>query len=256
MKINAHGQEFKSHYTAQPSPKRARSSRMFAIPLILALASAALVGAASAQTSPVEPVCAEKGKNVQCTEFGSISMDAQHDIRGEPITVTADINLDTGYAHQGARWVMFSIRNVTDDGNSPVTIDVKGFSTPNGDIIVTRTDQVKASEVNLWVDVLDLPIGKPISLELRVGATERGAFALETLVLAFDRGYAPISDQDGNDASLFSFTLLGVNKETKSTAGDDVDSLADGRKLPSIGIVTSLVVLTFALAVMLRRQRR
>lgn len=256
MKIKAHSPKNETRSTVQPNPKRAWTSRIFALTMIFALAAMPLAGTAFAQDSSAESSCTEKGKNVQCTEFGSISMDTQRDIRGDPITVTANIHLNTGYADQGARWIMFSVRNVTDAGTSPVTIGVNGFSTPDGDIIVTRTEQNKASEVNLWVDVLDLPIDKPISLALNVGATERGAFSLETLVLAFDRGYAPITTQNGAEASLFSFSLLGVNEETKTTADGNNDSFTEGNKLPSVGIVSVLSVVVFACAVMLRRQRR
>lgn len=201
-----------------------------------------------------ESACAENGMNVQCTTFGTIKMESRRDIRGDAIDVTAQIQLNTAYGDQGARWVMFSVRNSTDDGPSPISIGLTKFSTSSGDVVTTRVEQVKPSELNLWVDVLDLPIGMPISLDLKVGSSERGAFALETLVLAFDRGYAPVQDSYGQDASLFSFTLLGVNKETASAAGD-VDTLSDGKKLPAPGLIAVLGVLAIvAGAVVIRRR--
>lgn len=198
--------------------------------------------------------CLENGMNVQCTDFGTIKMESRRDIRGEPIDVTAQIYLNTGYGNQGARWVMFSVRNTTDDGPSPITIGLNKFSTSSGDVVTTRVEQVKPSELNLWVDVLDLPLNMPISLDLRVGATERGAYSVETLVLAFDRGYAPVQDAYGNDASLFSFTLLGVNKETASTAGD-VDTLSEGNKLPAPGLLAVLGVMASVAAIVVLRRR-
>lgn len=208
---------------------------------------------AEPQAYNASPTCLEAGMNVQCTEFGSIKMDSRRDVRGDPIDLTAYIQLNTAYGDRGARWIMFSMRNATEDGPSPVTIGLTSFSTSSGDIVTTRVEQVKPSELNLWVDVLDLPVASPISLQMKVGSTQRGAFALETLVLAFDRGYAPIQDAQGNDSSLFSFTLLGVNKETGSTAGDG-GSFTDGKKLPGLESIAALTVLALGAAWMLRRR--
>lgn len=228
---------------------------------LLAIAAAGTVAAqdpsstdAGPSMAASSPGCAEIGMNMQCTAFGTIKMDARRDIRGSPIDVAAQIQLNTSHSDRGARWIMFSVRNVTDEGPSPVTIAVIRMSTASGDVVTTRVEQTKAAEVNLWVDVLDLPLGVPISLELNVGATQRGAFALETLVMAFDRGYAPIKDGFGNDASLFSFTLLGVNQESRSTAGDEGDSIVDGKKLPAPGLVAGIVVLGVLAAVGQRRR--
>ena len=217
---------------------------------MLIFVGAAVAGGATAQSSGT---CQETGKNVQCTQFGTIAMDTRADIRGDPIQVAAEIWLNTDYADRGARWVMFSVRNTTEEGASPVTIGLTKFSTIHGDVITTRVEQPKPSELNLWVDVLDLPTATTISLELRIGATERGAYSLETLVLAFDRGYAPVKDNQGNDASLFSHTFLGVNKETQTTAGDD-GSFSAGNKLPSPGPLLVLVILSVAALVVLRRR--
>lgn len=195
--------------------------------------------------------------NVQCTEFGAIKMQSRGDVKGEPLDIAATIILNTGYADQGARWVMFSARNVTEDTDSPVTIAVTRFGTDNGDIVTTRVQQDKASEVDLWVDVLDLPVGVPITLAMHIGVTERGAYSLEVLVLAFDRGYAPVKDAYGNDASLFSFTLLGVNKETSSTFGDGGgDGLVHGKKLPGLEFVATVAsVAALGLALAWRRRK-
>ena len=203
--------------------------------------------------SDVTPECAVSGMNSQCTEFGTIRMDARRDIRGDPIDVTVQIELNTAYSDRGARWLMFSVRNVTTEGPSPVTIGLVKFSTSFGDIVTTRVEQPKPSELNLWVDALDQPIATPISLEVRIGATERGAFSLETLVLAFDRGYAPVQDDQGNDASLFSFTVLGVNKETPVTAAGDGSLLSKGNKLPALAALPAVGVLAVAAWILRRR---
>lgn len=230
-------------------PGRSKATTILGSAGVLTFLLLAFAPVATAQGS-----CAENGMNVQCTTFGTIKMESRRDIRGDPIDVTAQIHLDTGYANQGARWVMFSVRNQTDDGPSPISIGLTKFSTASGDVVTTRVEQVKPSELNLWVDVLDLPVDKTISLELKVGSSERGAFSLETLVLAFDRGYAPVQDAYGNDASLFSFTLLGVNKETPSAAGD-VDTLSDGKKLPAPGLIAVLGVLAIVASIVVIRRR-
>ena len=196
--------------------------------------------------------CGDPGMNGQCTEFGSIAMESQRDIRGEPIDLTVSFTLDTAYADQGSRWLLVSVRNVEADGSNPVTIEMVRFASAYGDDLTTRVEQPHANELNLWVETLDTPVGTPVTLDLRVGATERGAFRLETLVMAFDRGYAPIRDSDGNDASLFSFTLLGVNDETQAQSGDK-GSLLRGNKIPGLEATAALGALVGA-ALLLRRR--
>lgn len=237
-----------------PDPTTARrpvrAARRTAV-VLLALGMAALLALspAGAQGS-----CAVPERNAQCTEFGTIAMDSQRDIRGEPIDIAADITLNTAYEDQGARWLLFSVRNVEADGSNPVTIELNGFSSAYGEIVTTRVDHDTANELDLWVDVLDTPVGIPIDLDVKVGATERGAFRLETLVMAFDRGYAPLKDAAGNDASLFSFTLLGVNEETGSISPGG-DSLSDGKKLPALGLVPLLAAVAAAVVLFGRRLR-
>jgi hypothetical protein len=221
-----------------------------AVALGFALGLAALL--ASPQVAAQDNGCSMAGRNAQCTAFGTVSMESQRDIRGDPIDVSIPIELSTAYADQGTRWLLFSVRNVTSDGSNPVTIQLTKFSTDSGDVVTTRVEQRTPNELNLWVDILDTPVQKPITLDVQVGSTERGAFRLETLVMAFDRGYSPIKDSDGNDASLFSFTLLGVNKET---GGMQVNggSLSDGHKLPGLEALPILAALGAA-AVLARRR--
>lgn len=228
---------------APPTTGRPHARRATVLAACLLLA---VLPAASAQT------CGEPGMNGQCTEFGSISMEGQRDIRGEVIDLTVSFTLNTAYADQGSRWLLVSVRNVEADGSNPVTIDLVRFASAYGDILTTRVEQPSPSELNLWVETLDTPVGTPIVLDLRVGATQRGAFQLETLVMAFDRGYAPMRDSVGNDASLFSFTLLGVNEETQAVSSDK-GSLLRGNKVPGLEASALLAVLA-ACALALRRR--
>ena len=219
-------------------PARARTFPLRAGALA-ALALAALL--AIAQPAWAQD-CMQPAKNMQCTDFGAIVMDTQRDIRGTPIDVAVTTTLNTAYADQGARWLLFSVRNVEPDGSNPVTISLTRFSTEFGDVVTTRVEHPSPSELNLWVDVLDTPVGTPITIEMQVGATQRGAFRLETLVMPFDRGYAPLKDPAGADMSLFSFTLLGVNEETPGAAADG-ESVVQGRKMPGWEIVPVTVAL-------------
>lgn len=218
---------------------------------------AALLGAslllALAPLAQAQDPCSSPGMNGQCTEFGAIAMEAQRDIRGEPIDLAASFTLATVYPEQGARWLLVSVRNVEADGSNPVTIDVVRFGSEHGEILTTRVERPGPNEVNLWAETLDVPVGSPITLDLRVGASERGAFRLETLVMAFDRGYAPVKDSLGNDASLFSYTLLGVNEETASVGGGDDGSLLSGNKVPGLGAGALFMALA-AVAVLARRR--
>ena len=230
----------------------------------LALALVALAGAVPAthaqdpgsqdpgsQTTdpPDAAACDEPGKNRQCTEFGSLAMDTQRDIRGQPIDLAATFTLATTYPEQGGRWLLVSVRSAEEDGSDPVTIDLVRFASGGSTIPAARIEQPDPSELNVWVETLDVPVGTPVDLDLRVGATERGAFQLETLVMAFDRGYAPMLDADGNEASLFSFTLLGVND---ATAGGGDGSLLRNMTpgLESIAAPGALL----AVALVLRRR--
>ena len=233
----------------QPSPSSRPLRRLRLRVLASAIAACALlalVPGAQAQT------CGQSGMNGQCTEFGSIAMESQRDIRGDAIGLTVTFTINTAYADQGSRWLLVSVRNVETDGSNPVTIEMTSFASAYGDILTTRVEQPSANELNLWVETLDTPVGTPITLDLSVGATERGAFQLETLVMAFDRGYAPVKDSAGNDASLFSFTLLGVNEETAAVSSDK-GSLLRGNKVPGLEAVAVIGALV-AVALVIKRR--
>lgn len=235
----------------RPTHDRLRA-RLAVGALALLLLFAAVAPASAGRTSrTADDECEEKDVNMQCNDFGVIRMDSRTDVRGKPVNVVTDITLDTAYQENGARWLMFSVRHIPESGSSPVTISLVRFETPHGEIITTEVERNGPNEINLWVDVLDTPVDIPIQLEVEVGATERGAFSLETLVLAFDRGYEPIVD-GGEEASLFSFTLLGVNKETPSTLSGEGKGIFDGKKTPGLAVP---VVLLVAVAVAVLRRR-
>lgn len=238
------------HTPTAPRP-RTRTRRRAALLMFASVAAVALVMA----TVPVSAQgrCEEPGQNMQCNDFGEIAMDTQRDIRGSVIDASAVVTLETSYFDQEARWIMFSVRNVTDDGGSPVTIALTSFSTPSGDVVTTRVEHPSPNELNLWVDTLDAPVGTPITIALQVGSTERGAFQLETLVMAFDRGYSPIINESGEPASLFSSTLLGVNKETGAVQSGG-GSILDGHKLPGLEMVAVIAALAVVAAVVHRRR--
>lgn len=190
----------------------------------------------------VDPAsCKKSGMNVQCNPLGTIAMASQKHIKGDPVAATITIQLDTNLADQEARYVLFSVRNVTDYQESPVILSLERFGTAAGEIVTMRVDHEDPNELNLWVNVLDLPVGVPITIDLQVGATDRGAYLLEALVMPFDRGYEPIMDSEGKDISLYSFTLLGVNEVTG-------DSFAQGGGGPLTRISTPGFEWTLALA--------
>jgi hypothetical protein len=226
--------------------------------LLLAATGAAAQDTTDTATDSATPAaadpsaCTQPGKNVQCNGFGSITMDSQATIKGEPATLTIDIWLNSNMADQGARWILFSVRNNTSDG-SPIAISLDKFATPNGDVVTTRVDHDKANEIDLWVDVLDTPVQTPITIQVQVGSSERGAYRLEALVLAFDRGYETLKGSDGTEASLFSSTLLGVNKETGALANAGGGSLLQGKKTPGL-LVPGVVALLACAAVVARRR--
>lgn len=238
-----------------PAPNRSRdlgslgrTTLVIALGLLMLLAPINVATASHEQPSEdtSSEDCQEDGVNVECNDFGQIRMPTTKDVKGSPVTLAAEITIEKTYEDQEARWFMFSIRNITADGDSPVTIDLQGFNTSSGDVVVTRTIQDSPSELNLWVDVLDIPVGERITLEVEVGATERGAFAIETLVIPFDRGYEPIKNETGADVSLYSSTLLAVNDETTTTTTEDEGSILDGNKVPGAAAGITVVLLAAA----------
>lgn len=247
-------------HRTNPRPERRPTSdrprlrlALGALGLFLVLLLTSVAPVAAAPKTPGEYDCEEDDKNKQCNDFGTISMDSRTDVRGKPVTVVTDIRLDTNYQDEGARWLLFSVRHTPEPGHdtSPVSINLKRFETPHGDIITTEVERSGPNEINLWVDVLDTPVDIPIQIEVEVGSSDRGAFSLETLVLPFDRGYEPIVD-DGMEASLFAFTMLSVNKETRSTLSGEGKGLLDGHKTPGLAVPAVLLV-AVAVAVLRRR---
>lgn len=203
-----------------------------------------------------EDSCGGSGTNGECNAFGSVFMDNRERVRGDPVDVDATITLNKSYEDQGARWILFSIRNITTQDESPVSIRLNTFSTDQGEVVTTRVDHEKPNELNLWVDVLDLPVNEPIELNVTVGVTEEGAYAIETLVLAFDRGYDPIKDASGENVGLFSYTLLGVNEATDPVDASGGDSPLGIRGAPGPTAAGAIGAIATVAAVCARRRRR
>lgn len=183
--------------------------------------------------------CEQEGKNTQCNALGSIAMETQTEILGEPILVHITTTVDDTHSQQGARYIMFSIRH--DATDSPVSLSLVSFETGKGEIFTERIDHPIPNEINVWVQVADIPEGKPIDIAVEVGSSDRGAFRLETLVMAFDRGYEPVSGTDGNEVTLFSFTMLGVNKESSNVASGSGTTLIDRVRVPGPGLPLTLL---------------
>lgn len=214
-----------------------------------------LLGLVALAGSSVAQDCRRNGVNSECNEFGQIHMDDRKNVEGEPVDVNTTITLNTNYEDRDARWIMFSVRNVTADGSSPISIRLNSFSTDEGEVVTTRVVHDDPNELNLWVDVLDLPVDEPIEIDVTVGVTERGAFSVETLVLAFDRGYDPIKNSSGKDASLFSYTLLGVNEATDPVSSSSTGSSLGIRGVPSLAVAGTVSTLGLAASLARRRQR-
>jgi len=217
---------------------------------VAVLGVVAVSGTASAQ----DRSCDASGRNIECNDLGRIAMDTRERVEGEPVDVNASITLDRSYEDQGARWIMFSVRNVTGD-DSPVSLRLNTFSTDQGEVVTTRVDHEDPNELNLWVDVLDLPVGEEITIDVTVGCTEEGAYAVETLVLVFDRGYDPIKNASGENVGLFSYTLLGVNEATEPIGASGGDSPLGIRGVPGATALSAIGAVTIAAAVKRGRKR-
>lgn len=213
---------------------------MIACVFAVAVLGLLISGSASAQDGN----CDASGKNIECNDLGRIEMDNREKVTGDPVDVNASITLDRNYEDQGARWIMFSIRNVTTEGPSPVSLRLNTFSTDEGEVVTTRVDHEDPNEINLWVDVLDLPVGEEITIDVTVGCTEEGAYAVETLVLVFDRGYDPVKNASGENVELFSYTLLGVNEATEelSAGGDSPLGIRDVPGASALATLGSIAV--------------
>ena len=193
--------------------------------------------------------CQEGGHNMQCSELGTIRMDSVREIKGSPIQVSAEITLNGNFKDHGARWFLFSVRNVTSDGTNPIMVQVDSFNADGAKVVTSKVEQ-KSYESDFWVDVEDVPVGKTIHIDMTIGASDAGAFQLETLVMAFDRGYTPVTDSTGAEASLFSFTLLGVKSTTGSVGAGP---LSKGYSVP--GLELPALVACLGAAILLARRK-
>ncbi|MCA1811086.1 MAG: hypothetical protein LC623_03630 [Halobacteriales archaeon] len=225
----------RSHRTLRLRPTGLRAA-------CLALAALLLLCAPAQAAEP----CSEGGRNVQCSELGSIRMDSVREIKGSPIQVAMEVTLNSNFKEHGARWFLFSVRNIT--GDNPVSLQVNGFTAGGAPVVTSKVEQ-KSYESDFWVDASDVPVGKTLRIDMTVGAAEAGAFQLEALVMAFDRGYAAVTDSTGHEASLFSFTLLGVKSPTPAVGAG---TLSKGYTVPSLQVPAAIAVLGLAAA--LRRR--
>ncbi|MCA1813288.1 MAG: hypothetical protein LC624_04970 [Halobacteriales archaeon] len=219
------------------------------------LAVLAVVAAPAAQAQ--DAGCQEAETNMQCNELGSIAMAAQGTINGAPLDITTRIVLERNYQDQNARSFLFSVRNVSSDGPSIATLEVTRFTTPTGDIAVSRTEHPTATEIDMWVDVLDVPVGQPIELTTHAGASDKGAYRLEVLVQPFDKDYHTFKDSLGSDASLFSFTLLIVSKASGAATGSSPfgGKVGNALHVPGVEAVPALAALLLV-GFALRREKR
>lgn len=232
----------------RPTPDRRLGPRP-----ALALAALATALALAALPAQAATPCSEPGHNTQCAEMGSIRMDSVREIKGSPIQAYAEVTLNSNMKDHGARWFLFSVRNVTADGTNPVSLKVDSFAA-DGAAIPTYKVDTKSYEADYWVDASDVPVGKTIRIDMTVGAADAGAFQLETLVMAFDRGYAAVTDSTGAEASLFAFTLLGV-KEPSPAVGTGVLSHGYSVPAPALPATAAAVGAAALVAVAVRRRR-
>jgi hypothetical protein len=226
---------------------------------LLALVSAATAAAPLADAQAPASNCAPAGMSGQCNELGTIYMEFQRNIDGQPVDLTAHITIDRTYREQEVRAFLFSVRNAsTERGPSPVTVSVTRFATPNGDVSVTKSETPGPNEVDVWVDILDLPEHQPIELTAHVGVRDKGAFNLEVLVMPFDRAYHTVTMSDGAEASLFASTMLAVNGPTADTSGGSgvFPNNSVGKRLPGFEAALLAPALLGALLLAMRRPPR
>lgn len=164
--------------------------------------------------------CQQAVANMQCSELGSIAMDAQDTIGGAPVDVTTRITITHNYQERNAQ---VPVRRAQRGHGTPgiATPEATRLTTASGDLRVADRRRPSATEVNTRVDVPDVPVGQEIQLTTRAGATDKDAYRLEVLVQPFDKDHHAIEDGSGsgNDASLFSSTLLIVNEATGAVSG-------------------------------------
>lgn len=218
---------------------------VIAVAALLGLSGGAIALEAAQGGSAAPQDCRKSGKNGECNQFGEIWMDTRKDVKGERVDLKTDIMLYTDFSDQNARWVMFSVRNISQELGHPVDVQLNSFRTEHGNVVTTREDY-QDHRVDLWVDVLDLPVNTPITITMNVGSTERGAFDLETMVLAFDRGYDPIRMAGGKQASLFAYTTLSVTDETGSSGF--ISRVQNVPGFEAVAVLGALAAVAIALA--------
>lgn len=185
------------------------------VAILVLLALGPLAPGATAQGA----ACAPQGMSGECNELGRILMDFQREVQGAPIDVTVRTTITDAHREE-ARSFLFSVRNLTEGRTSPVSVGLVSFATAAGGVVVLKTEQPTPSQLDLWVDVLDVPVGEPIDLTVNVGVRDRGVYHLEALVMPFDRAYEPLPKAGGGDLNLFAFSQLLVNAPSGDAGGN------------------------------------
>jgi hypothetical protein len=233
-------------------PKRRRHGFAASITTLLVVVLLVLAGPAlTLEPAQAQQACERSGKSGECQPWGEAWMPNRAEMRGDPVELTAEIYLTSDFQDLGARWVMFSVRNVTWDGTNPIDVRIDSFGTQYGTVITTREDY-QPHQVDLWVDVMDLPVNDLIEIDMTINSAAKGAFLIETMIIVFDRGYEEIKTSGGDNVALFAATHLGVHEESGSGSGGLSSRL---QNVPGPGLIAVVAALGLVAAVFHGRRK-
>jgi hypothetical protein len=203
----------------------------FTIAALLVLAGATVAPPVSGQGS--DPSTGQW--HGQDNEFGKIRMPYQAQIAGEAIPIEARIVLNTLYTDKDGTYFLFAF----DAKNTPLHISYDGLYGPGGESIpVYRTDNADGQE-KWFIDVKSLPAaGSELVLKGTLGATSRGKTQVGAIVVPFTYRWEEVRMDNGIPASLYAYTQVDVQKETRSVGW----SLPIG-KVPAPGGLATLAAI-------------
>ncbi|HVL49776.1 MAG TPA: hypothetical protein VM889_14560 [Candidatus Thermoplasmatota archaeon] len=181
--------------------------------IALPAALVALVLASALPTALAQDPSVSREWHGQDTEFGRIRMPYQAEMQGEPIPIEARIVLQTHYTDQDGTYFLFA----WDVSRQPFDVRFDKLMTASGsDIKVLKTESGDGQE-KWFVDIKNMPPpGTEIVMKGTLGATTKGLFPAGALVVPFNYRWEPIDMSNGVPATLYAFTQVGVNEETRS----------------------------------------
>ncbi|MHB8604490.1 MAG: hypothetical protein ACYDCK_04475 [Thermoplasmatota archaeon] len=225
--------------------------------IAFALATLAFVGVSSAafaqdstNSTTNAPATSEHGET---NDLGSISMQYETLMNGTALPIDASVALrNTTFGDEQVTYVMFSFNT----SGTPLVAKFDSLATANGtDIAVTKKASLP-NEEHWFADIHDLPKETPVLMRGTLDATDRGLYRVSAVVVVFNYRWEPLKLANGSTASLYSFTQVGVNKESLAQPLEPASTGATSRHIPAAGALAGVGLAASVALVARRRVKR